>query len=309
MDEGDAPDVFFEAFDFMGHVILPGEPSRIEEDEEGTVGKGDGRIGVGARTSRESAGEHFDHEGESEAFVGLVSSHGEDGAGGIAVEDVGIGGGVAIGVEDPAWGDGFSRDFFDADFPLGGGAGSEVEDEGTLFSAGDSHAKGVGSDARAFSTDGGDALAGPVSVGANDGDEAFGGGHFRVFPESADVGGPLESAAGDPDFPGLGDQSANEVLRDDLAQSPLSVPDERAGGFVFDMKDRGGLDAAVLDPLDIGGDAHDAVGVVASKVGFNEAVGDDSGMIGGDATRHEKSVGEVGQEGGGDGWHGGVPDE
>ena len=179
--------------------------------------------GVGGASAGEAAGQQVEHQGQAEPLVGLGTSHRQDAAQGRLVEHGRVGRGLALIVQQPAFGNLLLVEVVRADLALGGDAGAEVEDDGVSAAGGHARAQGVRAQAGLDAAGRGDSLAGTTVIDRGDQDQALFGRSFRVFAQPADMAAMPGCAGGDPLPAGLGNDEIQQAVGLDLPQAPLAV--------------------------------------------------------------------------------------
>lgn len=318
-----AEDVVEDGFDVGGLVAVFGEEAGADgvgvddlEVEGGgalfAVGQGfANHVSVGAAATQGGQGaadegaEDFNQEGQAVAFVG---TEGEEPLGG-----VGVGGGLAVGIDSSAFGElfVFAAELLDA--AHGDGGGGPVDDDGVADGVGGGEAPGVGVGAEhgELAAEGDDLREGGGAVGVGD-VTAFGGVHdVTAAPEV--VEGVVDADLADAVLVGHLDAAVHGGEGDGLTEFLFAVPGFRGGEGFADDFDLGTGDAAAVagaeEVVEVEG-FDDVVRADAVSGGELAEAGGVGGFGGGVATVEVGAGDEVVVDGDGEDavgcWHGGV---
>lgn len=292
---GSFPDGVRELVGLSDEMIGSMEQLGIPDDEEDVVGFELSRFGGRGGTSGESGREDIDEKSEAEAFEGLIASQREERTRGIGGDGAGVGGGVSLGILDPAEGDLLSGEHGDPDFASGNGAGGHIEDDRFCRGRG-REGERVGADAGFESSGGGDVAEDAVVVDGEPGGESFLGGDFDPFPKATDMSRAAHGSAGETGPSGFVADEINESAALNLSEAEAAVGDEHGGGFPDDLEFGIGEDFTALHLGGVIDDAVDPVGIVTVEVGLDEAGGDQNGILRGYSGRLKEVSGKLMQD-------------
>lgn len=318
-----AEDVVQDGFDVGGLVAVFGEEAGADgvgvddlEVEGGcalfSVGQGGADdVGVSAAAAEGGEGaadegaEDFNQEAEAVAFV---RAEGEQPLGG-----VGIGGGLALGIDGGSWGEWFVFPAELLDAAHGDGGGGPVDDDGVADGVGGGEAPGVGVGAEhgELAAEGDDLGEGGGAVGV--GDVAALGGVHDVTAAPEVVEGVIDADLADAVLVGQLNAAVHGGEGDGLTELLFAVPGFRGGEGFADDFDLGTGDAAAIagaeQVVEVEG-FDDVVGADAVRGGELAEAGGVGRFSGGVAAVKVGAGDEVVVEGDGDDavfcWHGDV---
>ena len=182
-----------EVRDLGQKMIQHTQTGRIQKHEKRIIPQRSLRIRPRTPSSREPAREHVDCQSESETFVGLVPTHGQDRARRIHVKLVWVCRGSPFGIEQPPRRAGRAGNPMHAHFPLGDYRGPEIEND-RFSSGGHPDTKGIGAEPRQLASRRRDARTAAVCVDHCEHGQRGGCCELGIFADAADVPGAPEGA-------------------------------------------------------------------------------------------------------------------
>ena len=242
---------------------------------------------------RQRSHQHFDHHRQTVALVPELPTAQRRNTGlcGIAVART-IGDVVALLVYEPAFGEWFVTDELLLYFAAGHHGHGHVQHEGRALLAGRREGDGLGPQAAVGAAKGSQKKT--AAVEPDHADHALFGDTRGIVAEAADVGNAVEADEAERRLSGFVDGNVDCPVAGDDAIGALAVDDAQGGGIA----DGFGVfpaDVTLLHCAGVTGDEPGAVRVVAVEVVVDQVVGDNAGIVGGNAGSFENFEGQLTQ--------------
>ena len=219
------------------------------------------------------AGQQLDRHIQAVALVAEAAAQGQDGAGRVRVQGVGIVGRLAFGVEQPAVGHLGTAIALHPHLALGHSRRGHVEDDRRAAARRKRHGDWIGA-VPSFAPAPRSHAADRRTVDEQQGDSGFRGNALHVAAEAADVIGLADGDSGHAHSARLFQSEVHAATHRHLPKAPMRVEYRERRGLVNDF-DRGVWhNIAGFDLAQVLGDADDAVRVVADEIGLDEQFSD-----------------------------------
>ena len=258
-----------EVTDLLGESIRRLKYGGVEDDAQHVVGH-PVDAEVAAAAAGQSAGENL---GDDAQAIALVPAEWQDRPGGRGVKRLGIVGRPALGVEDAAVRDRHALVEGNLDLALGDRAGRDVEDDGGAVRTGMPAAIGLAESRRWVPPKGATRMPPPLVLTK----------WSETLPAGAAISAQSPIRPRWPEFrtattatpcARFVDAELHRLLAHHLAKAELAVDDGHGIVLEDDLQRLVGQHLAGAEPLDIGRNADDPVGIVPDQVGLDQVMRD-----------------------------------
>lgn len=185
----------------------------------------------GTRSPRQTGRENVKHQSEPKPLVRLVATKRTQGPGGIGQHDLGIAGGVSLGILDPAFGNLPTREAGDLQFSVGDGTGRHVEHDRLPVRRWNSHSNRVGTQPAIDAIGRGHGVDRTIVIHRNEGRESGPGRLLHPLPQSPDVPAGPERRTDGSRRAGFFHAALNERSALHLAKPEPAITGQHAGQF------------------------------------------------------------------------------